>query len=454
MSYPSLRIVVIGGGLAGSEAAWQLAAQGWHVDLYEMRPVVSTPAHRTPYFAELVCSNSFRSRDLTHAAGLLKEELRRVGSLIMRMADQHAVPAGGALGVDRELFARAVTRALESHPRIRIHRVEVTDIPDADAVLIATGPLTSARLAESIRRLTGVGQLHFYDAVSPIVEADSIDMRYAFRGSRYGKGGDDYINCPMDETAYRRFWEALCQAERYPLKDFESIAELRFFEGCLPIEEMARRGYETLLYGPLKPVGLIDPRTGREPFAVVQLRQDNIAATLYSMVGFQTTLRIPEQQRVFRLIPALHDAVFVRYGMVHRNTFICSPRLLNAAYQLRADPRIFFAGQITGVEGYIESTASGFVAAMAMACWLRQIPWEPPPRTTAMGALTYYISHADAEHFQPMNINWGIIEPWPKRERDRRTRRLRMAHRALSDLEQWWMHMQQRLGIAVQVTSV
>lgn len=430
-------ITVVGGGLAGSEAAWQLARLGFDVRLYEMKPVKFSPAHRMPYLGELVCSNSFRSLSLTNAAGLLKAELELAGSLIMECALQCRVPAGGALGIDREAFAREVTRRLEAHPRISIIREEIREVPLDRPVIIATGPLTSDALAESITRLTGTRSLHFYDAVSPIVDAETVDMRYAFWGSRYGRGGDDYLNCPLTEEEYRAFWEALKSAERYPLKEFEDLEELRFFEGCLPMDEMARRGYETLLYGPMKPVGLTDPRTGREPFAVLQLRKDNVAATLLSIVGGQTTLRHGEQQRVFRLVPALRHAEFVRFGMVHRNTYLNSPKLLNEKYQSKAHPMLFFAGQMTGVEGYIESTASGWVAALAMAFHLLEVEWIPLPRTTAMGALAYYVAHADPENFQPMNINWGIIEPIAGRFKNREQRRRVMAERALSDLDEW-----------------
>ncbi|HEY75632.1 MAG TPA: FADH(2)-oxidizing methylenetetrahydrofolate--tRNA-(uracil(54)-C(5))-methyltransferase TrmFO [Thermoflexia bacterium] len=429
----AMRLVVVGGGLAGSEAAWQAAERGVEVILYEMRPRRMTPAHVSGRLAELVCSNSLGSDLPDRAPGLLKAELRRLGSLILDCADVTRVPAGSALAVDRERFAEEVTRRIEAHPRIQVIREEVTEIPDGPTV-IATGPLTSEPLAQAIAELTGEEYLYFYDAMAPIVAADSIDMSIAFRASRYGKGGADYINCPMTEEEYDRFVEALVTAERIPLRDFER-EDPRFFEGCLPIEVLAARGRDALAYGPLRPVGLIDPRTGKRPYAVVQLRQDDLAGTLYNMVGFQTNLRYGEQERVFRMIPGLEEAEFVRYGQMHRNTFLNAPRLLEPTMAFRGRPGLFFAGQITGVEGYVGSVGSGWVAGVNAARFV--LGQEPLvlPRTTMLGALCYYVSHADPATFQPMKANFGLLPPLSPSVRDKRRRYRAYMERALTDLE-------------------
>ncbi len=432
-------VTVIGGGLAGSEATWQLVRRGIKVKLYEMRPRKLTPAHRTGKLAELVCSNSLRSKEITSAVGLLKEEMRRLGSLIMEAALASEVPAGKALAVDRELFAEYITRQLENHPLVEIIREEVTEIPREGVVIIATGPLTSEPLAEALRKITGEDYFHFYDAIAPIVYADSLNWEKVFRADRYGHGEGSYVNCPLNEEEYKRFVRELLQAEKVPLKDFE---EPRYFEGCLPIEVMAERGEDTLRFGPMKPVGLVDPRTGKEPYAVVQLRPENREGTLYNMVGFQTKLKYSEQERVFRLIPGLERAEFARYGSIHRNSFVCAPRVLRPTLQLRAEPRIFLAGQITGVEGYVESTAMGLLAGLHAARLLRgQKPVIPPPET-AHGALVRYLQEADPRYFQPMNINWGLFPPLErngrKRKRMPKKERYRlMAERALRKLEEW-----------------
>ncbi len=428
------RLIVIGGGLAGSEAAWQAAERGVEVILYEMRPRKMTPAHVSDRLAELVCSNSLGSDLPDRAPGLLKAELRRLGSLVLACADVTRVPAGSALAVDRERFAEEVTRRIENHPRIQVIREEVTEIPDEPTV-IATGPLTSEGLTEAIADLTGQEYLYFYDAMAPIVAADSIDMSIAFRASRYGKGGADYINCPMTEEEYDRFVDALVTAERIPLRDFER-EDPRFFEGCLPIEVLAARGRDALAYGPLRPVGLIDPRTGRRPYAVVQLRQDDLAGTLYNMVGFQTNLRYGEQERVFRMIPGLEQAEFVRYGQMHRNTFLNAPLLLEPTMAFRGRPGLFFAGQITGVEGYVGSVGSGWVAGVNAARFI--LGQEPLvlPRTTMLGALCYYVSHADPKTFQPMKANFGLLPPLSPPVRDKRRRYRAYMERALADLEE------------------
>jgi len=428
------RVVVIGAGLAGSEAAWQIAQQGVAVTLYEMRPVRRTPAHVTGMFAELVCSNSLRSNLLTNAVGVLKEEMRRLGSLIMAAADKNAVPAGGALAVDRDGFSSAVTRALEQHPLVEIRREEVTELPADGIVVVATGPLTSEALSEAIRRLTGREYLYFYDAAAPIVEKDSIDMEKVFVASRYGKGEAAYLNCPMTEEEFDRFYEALVTAETVPLKDFEKEI---YFEGCMPIEVMARRGKQTVLFGPLKPVGLVDPRTGKQPFAVVQLRQDNAAGTLYNMVGFQTHLKWGEQKRVFSLIPGLENAEFVRYGVMHRNTFINSPALLRPTYQLAARPTLFFAGQMTGVEGYVESAASGLVAGINAGRMARGLDPVVFPRDTAIGSLAHYVTSANPADFQPMNANFGLLPPLEEPERNKKRRYEKMAERALRSIDRF-----------------
>ena len=390
-----------------------------------------TPAHHTGLFAELVCSNSLRSNLLENAAGLLKEEMRRLDSLIIKCADNNTVPAGSALAVDREGFARQVTRMIEENHNIEVIRQEVTEFPVGPAI-IATGPLTSDGLAKALAKAMDCEYLYFYDAASPIVTADSLDMDVIFRASRYGKAGDHYLNCPFTKEEYEEFWSELVEAETYPLKQFE---DLKVFEGCMPVEVMAKRGKETLLYGPLRPVGLTDPRTGRTPYAVVQLRQDNARGTLYNLVGFQTNLRWSEQNRVFRMIPGLKDAEFVRYGVMHRNTYINSPRLLLDTLQLKTDPSIMFAGQITGVEGYIESTASGLVAGIGMAKMMEGKPLPVLPRETVMGSLLRYITSASDEGFQPMNANFGLLPPLEERVRDKKRRNRMLAERSLEYLE-------------------
>lgn len=439
MSRGGLPVTIIGGGLAGSEAAWQLAERGIPVRLYEMRPQRMTPAHRTDRLGELVCSNSLKSDEPGTAPYLLKEELRRAGSLLIGVAATCRVPGGTALTVDRELFAEQVTRAITAHPLITLVREEVERIPAEGFVIIATGPLTSEALSEEIRRLTGQEHLYFYDAISPIVDAETINYDVVFRASRYGKGGDDYLNCPLTREEYERFYEALMRAEKADLHDFDRAC---YFEGCLPIEELARRGPQTLLYGPMKPVGLKDPRTGRQPYAVVQLRQENLLADSYNMVGFQTQLKWGEQKRVFRLIPGLERAEFVRYGMVHRNTYINSPACLTETLQLRADPRIFFAGQICGVEGYVECIATGLMAALFVSdLWAGREP-SPPPRTTAFGSLLHYVAHSDPKNFQPGNITFALLPPLePEREGVRKyskaERHRQQIERALRDFEVW-----------------
>ena len=420
-------VTVVGAGLAGSEAAYQLAIRGIPVRLIEMKPKKMTPAHVSPYFAELVCSNSLRSDELTNAVGLLKEELRRLGSIVMRCADEHRVAAGGALAVDREGFARAVTEAVRALPNVEIVEEEAVDIPDGE-VIIASGPLTSDALAENILRRTGGEGLHFYDAVAPIVSLDSVDMESAFRASRYDKGTADYVNCPMTEEEYTAFWKELTTAREAAVHGFDDGG---VFEGCMPVEVMARRGFDTLRYGPMKPVGLRDPHTGHEPYAVVQLRQDNADGTLYNLVGFQTRLKWGEQKRVFSMIPALKGAEFVRYGVMHRNTYLNSPVLLDCFYRARREPRVAFAGQMTGVEGYIESTASGFYAGVQLARTLRGEEPLPLPRETAIGALAAYISDENAEDFQPMNINFGIITPLPYRVKGKRNKNEAISARSL-----------------------
>ena len=421
-------VTVAGAGLAGSEAAWQLAERGIHVRLYEMKPEKMTPAHHSPNFAELVCSNSLRSDELTNAVGLLKEELRELGSLVMRCADAHRVAAGGALAVDREGFSAAVTEAISSHPNIEVIAEEVTDIP-AGEVIVASGPLTSDVLAEKLAALSGEdAPLHFFDAAAPIVTLESVDMDSAFYASRYDKGTADYVNCPMTRDEYLAFWQALCAAEQAPVHGFDDGG---VFEGCMPVEVMARRGEDTLRYGPLKPVGLVDPRNGRENYAVVQLRRDNAVGTIYNLVGFQTHLTFPEQRRVFSMIPALKNAEFVRYGVMHRNTYLNSPKLLDRYYRLKSDERIIFAGQMTGVEGYVESCASGMLAALETAARLRgEAPWDLP-RETAIGALALYISESTVGSFQPMNVNFGIISPLNKKIRGKREKNAAISERAL-----------------------
>ncbi|HWI62423.1 MAG TPA: methylenetetrahydrofolate--tRNA-(uracil(54)-C(5))-methyltransferase (FADH(2)-oxidizing) TrmFO [Symbiobacteriaceae bacterium] len=436
MSQP--QITVIGAGLAGSEAAWQAASRGVKVRLYEMRPVKQTEVHTSSNFAELVCSNSLRGNGLENGVGLLKEEMRRLGSLIIGQAYTHAVPAGGALAVSREHFAAGVTEALSNHPNVEVIRAEVPTIPEGGIVIVASGPLTSETLAADILRFTGEKYLSFYDAAAPIVTLDSVDMNKVFRQSRYGKGeGDEYLNCPMEKDEYLRFYEALVGAEK-AMPHNPADEKVCFFEGCLPVEEMARRGPDVLRYGPLKPVGLTDPHTGRRPYAVVQLRQDNAAGTLYNLVGFQTSLKWGEQKRVFRLIPGLENAEFERLGVIHRNTFIKSPTVLLPTGQTKARPSLFFAGQMTGVEGYVESACGGMVAGINAARLALGQPLVEFPRETAAGSLLYYITHADAERFQPMNIAFGLMpELDGPKIKDKRQRKRTVADRALRRLEVW-----------------
>ena len=426
-------LVVIGGGLAGCEAAWQASARGTKVTLFEMKPIRFSPAHRSDNLGELVCSNSLKSTSLENAVGLLKEEMRRLGSLIIEAADHTRVPAGGSLAVDREAFSHYITRALEKKNGVELIRKEVDRIPLHLPTIIATGPLTSDRLAKEIMVLTGTRSLYFYDAVSPIVARESINMEVIFKASRYGKGGDDYINCPMTKEHYYRFVDELVTAERVPTRDFERDAP---FEGCLPMEEMAERGADTLAFGPLKPVGLIDPKTGQQPFAVVQLRQDNLSDTLYSMVGFQTKLRWGEQERIFRMIPGLERAEFSRFGSQHRNTFINAPRVLRNTFQVRRRPNIFFAGQLTGVEGYVESAAMGLLAGLNGHRLMRKMDFVVAPPTTALGSLVTYITSPPLKDFQPMNVNFGLFPPLNPMLKGRPKRR-KLAERALKDLEAW-----------------
>jgi len=427
-------VTVIGAGLAGCESAWQIASRGVLVRLYEMRPGVMTPAHTSGQFAELVCSNSLGSNLPDRAPGLLKAELRRLGSLIMSVADQHAVPAGGALAVDREGFAQAVTDAVERHPLVQVIREEVRELPAQRPVVLAAGPLMSPALTDAVSQLTGAGGLAFYDAMAPIVTLESVDMTLAFRAGRYGQE-DDYINCPLGEEEYRRFVGALLEAELAPLRGFEA-EDRRFFEACLPVEVLARRGELALAYGPLRPVGLNDPRTGRRPFAVVQLRQDNAAATLYNLVGFQTNLRFGEQDRVFRLIPGLERAEFVRYGQMHRNTFLDSPRLLGPDFQMRDRPGMFVAGQLSGTEGYVGSTASGWVAGVNAARWTLGLSTAVFPPETMVGALSRYVSNEALGDFQPMKPNFGLLPPLAQHHR-KQERYGAYAARALETLERF-----------------
>ena len=425
-------VTVIGAGLAGSECAWQLAQRGIQVTLCEMKPVKKTPAHTTEYFAELCCSNSLRSDQLENAVGLLKEELRRLDSLIMRCADATRVPAGGALAVDRHGFARMVTEEICQHPNITVAEGEVTEIPEGE-VVIASGPLTSDALAEKLIALFGEGStLNFFDAAAPLVSFESIDMDCAYFASRYDKGTPDYINCPMNEAEYRAFWQELITAQEAEVHGFE---DKQVFEGCMPVEVMARRGEDTLRFGPLKPKGLPDPKTGRDPYAVVQLRKDNADGSIYNLVGFQTHLKWPEQKRVFTMIPALHDARFLRYGVMHRNTYLDSPRLLDRYYRLRSRPRIAFAGQMTGVEGYVESCASGFLVGVELA---RRLQGKAPidfPQETAIGALGLYVSNPTVGDFQPMNINFGIIPPLDHRVKGKRNKNAELSRRSLAVIE-------------------
>ena len=426
-------VTVIGAGLAGSECAWQLAQRGISVTLREMKPLKRTPAHVTDDFAELCCSKSLRGAGLENAVGLLKEELRRLDSLILRCADATAVPAGGALAVERHGFAAMVTEAIRNHPNITVVAEEVTDIPEGE-VVIASGPLTSDALADKLAALFGsTDTLHFFDAAAPLVAFDSVDMTSAYFASRYDKGTPDYINCPMDKEQYLTFWQALTAAEEAEVHGFE---DKNVFEGCMPVEVMARRGEDTLRFGPLKPKGLPDPKTGRDPYAVVQLRKDNADGTIYNLVGFQTHLKWPEQKRVFSMIPALHDARFLRYGVMHRNTYLDSPRLLDRYYRLKSDPRIAFAGQMTGVEGYVESCASGFLVGVELA---RRLLGKEPidfPRETAIGALGLYVSNESVAEFQPMNINFGIIPPLDHRVKGKRNKNAELSQRSLAIIEE------------------
>ena len=438
-------IHIIGGGLAGSEAAWQAASFGVSVTISEMRPTRSTAVHKTDRLAELVCSNSFRGDKLDNAVGLLKEEMRRLGSLIMRVADDTRVPAGVGLAVDRKRFADEVSSSIEAHPLITVLREEMSYVPppgdSGDPVIIATGPLTSDGLAAEIAELVGREQLYFYDAISPIVLSETIDYEKVFRASRWGRGhagpSADYLNCPLTADEYWRFYDALTHAELAPIHDFD---QEKFFEGCLPIEVMAKRGVDTLRFGPMKPVGLIDPFSGREAFAIVQLRQDDLAGDHYSLVGFQTQLKWGEQERVLRLIPGLEKAEFVRFGIVHRNTYINAPTVLCETWQMRQRSDVFFAGQISGVEGYVESAASGLVAGLnAAALVLKRSPWVLP-RTTAIGALAHYVSHADPNNYQPTNIAFGIMPALDTPPRNKLMRRRAIAARALQDLTAWQEH--------------
>ena len=426
------RVMVIGAGLAGSEAAWQLSQQGIGVDLYEMRPQKYSPAHHTPYFSELVCSNSLRAAAIENAVGLLKEEMRRLGSLIIAAADKYKVPAGGALAVDRQGFSQHITTMLEEQPLVRVYREEVTRIPEDRIVIIASGPLTSEELSREIGRLTGEQYLYFYDAAAPIVTLESLDMTKVFRASRYGKGEEAYLNCPMNREEYEVFYEALVTAERAPVKEFEKQVH---FEGCMPVEVLASRGKDTLVYGPLKPVGLTDPRTGKRPYGVVQLRQDNAEGTLYNLVGFQTNLKWGEQKKVFSLIPGLENAEFVRYGVMHRNTYINSPALLKPTLQLKNRESIFFAGQITGVEGYVESAAAGLLAGVNAAKLVLGEELYTFPPETAHGALIHYITSAPQKSFQPMNVTFGLFPELPVRLKGKRERGQAHAERALKKLQ-------------------
>ena len=428
-----MNVTVIGAGLAGSECAWQLAQRGIHVTLLEMKPLKRTPAHVTDQFAELCCSNSLRSDQLENAVGLLKEEMRRLGSLILACADETRVEAGGALAVDREGFAALVTERIRSHPNITVEAREVTEIPEGE-VVIASGPLTSDALAERLQTLLGEkSALHFFDAAAPLVSAESVDMDKAWFGSRYDRGTADYVNCPMTEEEYDAFWQALTTAQEAEVHGFE---DKMVFEGCMPVEVMARRGHDTLCYGPLKPRGLKDPHTGKEPYAVVQLRRDNAEGSVYNLVGFQTHLRFPEQRRVFSMIPALHDAEFLRYGVMHRNTFLNSPQLLDRYYRLKSEPRISFAGQMTGVEGYVESAASGFLVGVETARRLQGLPSVDFPRETAIGALGLYISNQSVTAFQPMNINFGIMPPLDHRVKGKRNKNAELSARSLAIIEE------------------
>ncbi|MDQ7055361.1 MAG: FADH(2)-oxidizing methylenetetrahydrofolate--tRNA-(uracil(54)-C(5))-methyltransferase TrmFO [Persephonella sp.] len=428
------KVAVIGGGLAGSEAAYKIAEEGFQVDLYEMRPEKSTPAHRTGNFAELVCSNSLGGKEITTGAGLLKEEMKMLNSLVVKVAEEFSVPAGGALAVDREKFSQKITQTLEKHPNINVIRKEITEIPeDYDFIIIATGPLTSEKFSKKLQKLTGAEHLYFYDAIAPTVDAETVDYSKGFWGDRYSKGEGDYFNCVLTEEEYEIFYQELLKGEQVPLKEFERAV---FFEGCLPIEEIARRGKQTLLFGPMKPVGLTDPKTGKQPFAVVQLRKENREGTLLSMVGFQTKLKYPEQKRIFRLIPALRNATFVRLGSIHRNTFIQSHRVLKPTLQLKKNPEILFAGQITGVEGYTASAATGILAGINVSRMLKGKEPVIPPETTMLGGLVRYITEPK-EELQPMNPNFALLPDLDRKVKDRRKRKLLKAERALRDMERF-----------------
>jgi methylenetetrahydrofolate--tRNA-(uracil-5-)-methyltransferase len=424
-------VKVIGAGLAGSEAAWQIANQGVKVHLYEMRPVKKTPAHRSEQFAELVCSNSLRANTLTNAVGILKEEMRKLDSVIIKAADECAVPAGGALAVDREEFSSKVTSYVQGHPNITVFREEMDEIPEG-ITIIATGPLTSESLSKELKGITGEEHLYFYDAAAPILDKETIDMDKVFLASRYDKGDAAYLNCPMTEEEFAIFYEALVTAEVVPLKEFEKEI---YFEGCMPVEVMATRGDKTLLFGPLKPVGLIDPRTGKQPYAVVQLRQDNSAGTLYNIVGFQTHLKWGDQKRVIQLIPGLEQAEIIRYGVMHRNTFINSPNLLKPTYQYKERDNLFFAGQMTGVEGYVESAASGLIAGINAARLAKGLEPLVFPQETAIGSMSHYITTADPNNFQPMNANFGLFPPLPKKIKNKKEKNEKYAERAIDTIQ-------------------
>ncbi len=447
------KVNVIGGGLAGVEAAWQAARAGAQVRLFEMRPVKQTPAHRTDKLAEIVCSNSLKSDEQGSAPYLLKEELRRAGSLVMEVATATRVPAGAALAVDRHKFAELITHEIESNPNIELVREEAKEIPEDEITIIATGPLSSDTLTAEIMKLTGSDQLYFYDAIAPIVSADSVDRSVAFLAARYGKGGDDYLNCPFNEEQYATFYDGLINAQSVPLQRFE---DTRWFEACLPIEELARRGVDTLRFGPMKPVGLVDPRSGREPYAVVQLRQENLMADAYSLVGFQNHLRYGEQARVLRLIPGMEQAEFLQFGQIHRNTYICSPRVLAATMQMRERPNIFFAGQITGVEGYVESVAMGWLAGVNAARLSSGRALIQAPRLSAVGALARYVSRTETKNFQPVNITFALLEPLANDER-RRVRRKRDRHQLQVNLalKEWdaWLQENQQQRPALQASA-
>jgi methylenetetrahydrofolate--tRNA-(uracil-5-)-methyltransferase len=437
-------VTVIGAGLAGSEAAWQIAKQDIPVTLYEMRPIKRTPAHHTDRFAELVCSNSLRANGLTNAVGVLKEEMRRLDSLILSCADLHAIPAGGALAVDREGFSEEVTKRLREHPLVTVVNDEVKEIPQDGIVVIATGPLTSPELSDSIKKLMGEQYFYFFDAAAPIIEKDSIDLEKVFLASRYDKGEAAYLNCPMTEAEFDVFYEALISAETAEIKDFEKEM---YFEGCMPIEVMAKRGKQTVLFGPMKPVGLVDPRTGKQSHAVIQLRQDNAAGTLYNLVGFQTHLKWGEQKRVFSLIPGLENAEFVRFGVMHRNTFINSPKLLLPTYQFRGRETLFFAGQMTGVEGYVESAASGLISGLNAGRLAKGLePLHLPPHTT-LGSMAQYITTADFKHFQPMNANFGLFPPLEHRVRSKKEKNEAIAARALESIDRLNSEIQRSSGL-------